>query len=210
MPEPHDLGKPVGIILAGGRSRRLGQDKAVIEISGRTLLVRGVKLLSKCCEEVYISGRDPEAFGLDLPWFPDDHPGLGPMGGIVTSLDRVGRACLVISCDLPLLNLSTLGRLLAAWAERPAGTVMTTFLQMDTGYIESLVAVYDPEALPHLLLAARAGQCKLSVALPPALRWHIPYASSETSVFFNINYPEDLARLRRLESAGLTGADHAA
>lgn len=187
------------VILAGGKSRRLGQDKVALPLSGESLLSRTVHLAQAVCEDVYVSGRDPHAHGLELPWFPDDHPGVGPMGGILTALHRLKRPVLALACDQPLLDCETVWRLVHERERRPDGAVMTTYRQQETGYIEALVAIYEPAALPHLERAARDGDYKLSRVLPPKIRHHIDYRQNDASVFFNINFPADLAVLRRLQ-----------
>ena len=117
------------------------------------------------------------------------------MGGIITALERYRKPCLVLSCDLPLLDEATVERLLAAWRARPAGTVLTTFKQAETGFIESLVAVYEPEAAPVLRQAKEEGCRKLSRAIPAALRHCVIYSVRDGRPFFNVNTPADLAEI---------------
>jgi molybdopterin-guanine dinucleotide biosynthesis protein A len=191
-------GRIGGLVLAGGLSRRLGRDKALLEIEGRTMLRRSVELLAQLCGQVRVSGRDPAPFGLDLDWFPDDIPGIGPIGGIITALRRYGEPCLAMSCDLPLIDEATLRRLVEARRHRSGDAVMTTFLHPESGYIQALVAIYEPEALPVLLQAVKRGVLKLSQAVPPDRRCHIPVSQSESAAFFNLNYPADLAALSRM------------
>lgn len=188
------------LVLAGGRSTRLGTDKVVLEYSGATLLSRMIGLAGEHCANVHVSGRDTAAMEVDAPWLPDDVPGMGPIGGILTGLRRIGGPLLVLACDLPLLDAGTIQRLLDARARRPADAAMTTFLQPATGYIEALVAVYEQAAEPLLARSVDAGVFKLSRAVPRERRHHIPYAQAESSVFFNINYPADLAMLERIHS----------
>ncbi len=198
----------VGMVLAGGRSRRLGQDKVLLPVAGATLLARSVALLRRFCSTVVISGRDPSrpdptgvTPGVEAPWLPDAVPGIGPMGGIMAGLLEFDTSLLVTACDLPLLDAATLERLLDFHGQRPDQAVMTTFLQAGTGFIESLVAVYEPGALPFLERACRGGCYKLSAALPKALRHELPYAPEEGQVFFNINRPADLQALRNMGPA---------
>lgn len=187
------------MILAGGRSTRLGTDKVVLPYSGGTLLTRMARLAGRFCDDIWISGRDPQEAGLDLPWFPDDEPGMGPLGGILTGLVRIGRPLLVLACDLPMLDEPTVSKLLEARSNRPGHAVMTTFLQRETGWIEALVSVYEPAAAPRLRAAADEEMYKLSQALPPEVRHHVPYSQDDATQFFNINFPADLAMLRRVE-----------
>jgi len=189
------------VILAGGLSRRLGRDKAAVTIDGQTLLARMVALGSRFCPQTAVSGRDPAPFlppGNPIPWFADLVPDAGPLGGIVTALATLQTSCLILSCDLPHMDQATIATLIDAWRIRPAAAVMTTYQQTDTGYIEALVAIYEPSALPLLRQAHGQGVFSLSKAIPPALRHHIPYDTGDPSQarpFYNLNTPADLAEL---------------
>jgi molybdopterin-guanine dinucleotide biosynthesis protein A len=190
----------VGVVLAGGASKRLGSDKAALDVGGDTLLGRTVELLRGLTAEVAVSGRDPAPLQVDAPWFPDALEGIGPMGGIMAALDRFKAPCFAVSCDLPFLSRDVLALLLWAREDRGPKQFMTTFHDPVTGYVESLVAIYEPEALPLLVNAAALGQYKLSAALPPEHRVHAPYPENRARVFMNINRPEDLERYRELEN----------
>ena len=196
-----------GLVLAGGKSSRLGRDKVTVPVSGVSLLSRTAHLAKRFCGEVYVSGRDPGPMQVSFPWLADDVPGMGPMGGILTGLDKLGSTLLVLACDLPMLNETTLDRLLDAHLRRPPSAVMTTFRQVETGYIESLVAVYEPGAAPYLRQSGRSGLYKLSRAVPEAVRHHVDYSQAESSVFFNINYPADLALFQRVEAMQAANPD---
>lgn len=182
----------VAVVLAGGKSRRLGTDKAAVLLDGKAMLLRTAELAGRFCPVVAVSGRDPSALTPGLPWFVDETPGLGPIGGIITALERYRTPCLVLSCDLPHLDEPTIERLLAAWREKPAYALMTTFLQVETGFIEALVSVYEPEAAGLLRSACQEGCRKLSRAVPPWFRHHVHYSLREAQVFFNVNTPADL------------------
>jgi molybdopterin-guanine dinucleotide biosynthesis protein A len=185
-------------VLAGGRSKRLGRDKAMLDVAGQTLLSRTVRTLSCITKATYVSGRDPKPMGVDVPWFPDVVEGIGPMGGIIAALKQLNAPCLCVSCDLPLLSESLLNRLVCASSVAPPHTAMTTFRHEETGYIESMIAVYEPGAA-DLLEDALSKECyKLSVAVPEERREHLSFSEEEALAFFNINYPADLALLKRM------------
>lgn len=197
-PEDPDGAPPQwAVILAGGKSLRLGQDKAALDVDGKPLLARMVELAERCCANVCVSGRDPAPFGIQVPWCADQTQGLGPIGGIMTALERFATPCLVLSCDLPFLNGSTLRRLLEAWRTKPPHAAMTTFEQAETGFIEALVAVYEPSALPILRTAAANGCFKLSRAIPRELRHCVIYTAEENHPFFNLNTPCELETLQK-------------
>jgi len=190
-----------GLILTGGKSRRLGRDKAAVDHGGRTLLARSVELARRFCLQVYVSVRDSKASatcGLDdcdLNWLPDETAGQGPIGGIATGLKRLKSPLLVLPCDLPLLSAALVERLVTARKHRPAMAVVTAFSQPVTSYLEPLVAVYEPEALELLRMACSRGVFALRAAIP-AQRWHrVAYSEAESAAFLNINTPEDIERL---------------
>jgi molybdopterin-guanine dinucleotide biosynthesis protein A len=184
-----------GLVLAGGVSSRLGQDKTRIVHAGQTLLERSVALLARHCAPVYISCRRPENISLNLPIIVDETPRVGPLGGIITALRKLNRPIFVLACDQPCLEDRFITALLAARNKRPAHCVMTTWLQQRTGFIEALAAIYEPEALPILESGLAEGVYKLSRLIPKHLRHHLPYAEEDEPFFFNINFPADLQRL---------------
>lgn len=199
---------PAGVVLAGGRSARLGQDKADIVYCGATLLGRAVELLRRHCDTVCVVGRNPapqlpvndkRTKDRNVSWLLDLVPGRGPAGGVATALKTLQRPCLVLSCDLPLMDDATLRRLLQGRTERPEHALMTTFRQAETGYIEALVAVYEVEALPRIEAAFADDLYQLNRILPEPVRHHLPYRREEAVPFFNLNHPSDLSLLRTLE-----------
>jgi molybdopterin-guanine dinucleotide biosynthesis protein A len=188
------------LVLAGGKSSRLGRDKTRIRFKGVTLLERTLWLARQFCTEVAVSGRDKGVIeGMEVEWVQDGTERVGPMGGILTGLHHFEAPILVLACDLPLLDPATLVRLFRARARRPEQAVMTTFLQRETGFIESLLAIYEPGATSLLERAMTERMYKLSRAIGPERRQHIPYDREEEPCFFNINFPGDLAILRYVE-----------
>ena len=181
------------VILAGGKSTRLGRDKTRVRIQGQTLVQRMVVLARRFCRDTWVVGQQPEQ--VDAPWMLDEIPGIGPMGGIITALTKLHSPCLVLACDLPGINEDILSRLIAHRNFSSGQQCMTTFMQKHTGYIESLVAVYEPRCLELLLASYKQGCYRLSKAVPVPNRLHIPYGIQEEHFFFNVNYPKDLEKI---------------
>jgi len=197
----------VGVVLAGGRSSRMGEDKPSLRLYGEgspDLLSRTIALLRTCTPEVWVSCRRGQSLP-DCHCIPDVEEGLGPIGGIASSLAELvrspRRAALVLSCDLPFMNASLLARLIAARRDAKPGTLMTTFRQTETGYIEALVAIYEQEALPFFERALAARLRQLNLVLRPDQRADILYTRREALPFFNVNYPADLEMARQLIAA---------
>jgi len=193
---------PLGVVLAGGTSSRMGVDKARLSFGGEPLLRRVGERLARVTGKVLVSGRDPADCDWCVPWVPDAVPGFGPASGVLTALEAAGRACLVVSCDLPFLDEATLRRLVAAWRRRPRQTLMTTFRIVETGYIESLVAIYESDGASLLRESLSRGEPRLSGIFSEDVRCHIDYSREDWSVaraFFNVNSPPDLLRARGME-----------
>ena len=186
-----------GIVLAGGLSSRLGHDKAQVRLANAEepdFLARAAGMLAACCQRVIIVGRAHP----DYEHCPDDIPGRGPAGGIATALKVSESACLVLSCDLPFMEREVLERLIACRAERPVGTLATSYRQKDTGHVESLVAIYEKEALPCFQSRIHEGRLKTSQAVPLSQQHFLDYTAEEALPFFNINYPADLLVARKI------------
>lgn len=193
-----------GVVLAGGLSTRLGHDKAVIRLHGEQgpdLLVRTATLLEPLVDEVWISCRPGRCVTGAYMRIYDEVQGLGPFGGVMTALRAAQGPVLVLSCDLPFMEHTLLQRLLARRAARRPEALMTTFRQEETGFIESLVAVYEYASLPFFEDALADGVHKLSRVIPAERREDIVYTQNEALPFFNVNYPADLEMARRIIGA---------
>jgi molybdenum cofactor guanylyltransferase len=184
-----------GIVLAGGKSSRLGRDKAGVEINGRTLLQRSLFLAGEFCSRTYCVGREVLVQGVTARWMLDEVPGMGPMGGIITALKKLKSPCLVLACDLPHLDRYIIERLIKHRNLSGRDKCMTTFHREGTGYIEALVSIYEPRSLDLLTASMNQGSYQLSRAIPFEHRSHIAYGSNEEKYFFNVNYPRDLDKL---------------
>lgn len=185
----------IGLVLAGGKSSRLGQDKTQVVHEGQTLLTRTATLLSRHVEQVYISSRRP--MDTDGPWpvIMDETERIGPAGGIITALRRLGGPIFVLACDIPFMQDAFIERLKAARESRPPHCVLTTWQLHGSEFIENLVAIYEAQALPLLEEGVAGGVYKLSRLIPARLRHTLIYAEAERRVFFNVNRPGDLEEL---------------
>ena len=202
-----------GVVLAGGRSSRMGVEKAHIRAYGQSqpdMLARTRALLGRVTGQVWVSCREDNP--KEGHCIFDRHQGLGPFSGVYAALLRAREegleAVLPLSCDLPFMDDATLLRLLNARRAARAQTwepgtepLMTTFFQAETGFIESLTAVYEVAALPFFEAALARQERKLSRIIPPQRRTDIVYAHTEALPFFNLNYPADLEVFRKMLTA---------
>lgn len=191
-----------GVVMAGGLSTRMGQDKAGLAVMAGMpdMLERTASLLARHTDGVLVSARAGRRTRYRL--IPDAVEGLGPLGGLLSVMRAVREPLLVLSCDLPFMDDATLETLLAVRAAREPRQVMTAFREQESGRVEPLVAIYEPACLRWLEDALRRGERRLGRIVPPELACFIPYAVTESLPFFNMNRPEDVALARRLMASG--------
>jgi len=175
-------------VLVGGRSSRMGRDKARLPFRGSTLAQWVAAQVARAAGCAFLVG-DPLRYGdLGYPVIADNWPGEGPLSGIITALrHRAAPWLLVVACDMPGLTAAFLGELLAAAKANGSATIPTS----PGGRMEPLCAVWHGDALPALEKAFAAGTRKIADAvmgIRPAL-----YPVTAPLLFQNINTPEDLA-----------------
>jgi molybdenum cofactor guanylyltransferase len=78
-----------GIILAGGQSSRMGTDKAMLQIDGKTLMERAIEICKPICHEILISSNNPKHENFGFTVIPDEIKNCGPMGGIYSCLKNL-------------------------------------------------------------------------------------------------------------------------
>ena len=189
-----------GVVLAGGRSRRMGRDKSLLRLgeeAAPTLLERSVALLGPLCEQVWVSCRAGQTYAGQC-CVPDILSASGPICGVHAALVRAREAgipaVLALSCDMPLMHAGMLRRLIAAFAASPRQSLMTAFMAPN-GWTESLAAIYRVEAVSFLEAAVAQGHFKM--------REH--YRTEDARAFFNVNTPQDLQQAAVL--SGITAQE---
>ncbi|MEZ5498724.1 MAG: NTP transferase domain-containing protein [Steroidobacteraceae bacterium] len=150
-----------GLILTGGRSRRMGQDKANLRYHGISQLEHAWRLLSPRVAQCYVSLRNDQQAEPERSAYPQiiDLPDLeGPLAGIISALQSDhGAAWLVLACDLPRLDGPTLDCLLSA---RDPSRLATAFRSSHDGLPEPLCAIYEPRSRDALQrFRADGGSC---------------------------------------------------
>jgi len=135
------------LLLIGGRSSRMGSDKAsLIFRDGLTQKERGIQLLQSVCDEVFISVRDDaSAEGETTPTIVDAFGEIGPLGAIASAQKTDPEsAWLVLACDLPLLEEEHLKQLITSRDKSKDATYFTSAID---GFPESLCAIWEPSSV---------------------------------------------------------------
>lgn len=194
-----------GMVLAEGRSTRLGQDKVRLRLpgDGRNMSARATDLLAVCTDGMVILCRAPDVGERTLALsgihsIPDAGPGLGPLGGVWPAFREFRQPILILSCDLPLMDMPMLHRLTDARGARPPEAFMTTFQQARTGSIEALVSIYEPACLPFFEETRIRNLRQLNPVIPEGLQLRVVYTWAEALPFFSINSPGELEQARRM------------
>jgi molybdenum cofactor guanylyltransferase len=126
-----------GIVLAGGKSSRMGTDKGLLLYKGKKLVEYSIDLLKMYCNELIISTNNPEYEQFGIPVHADKFPGKGPAGGIFSALkESSGDWNLVLACDMPFLNRPLMDVLLSNLVN------CSGVVPVHDGLIEPLAAVY--------------------------------------------------------------------
>ena len=185
-----------GLVLAGGRSRRMEQDKALLCYQDKTQVEVAYDLLSEHCVKRFVSSRQEQwqdsVTVKNLPQIHDRFLGFGPMGGILTAMtEHPEAAWLVLACDLPLLDVSTLEYLRQ---NRNPYKLATAFQSASDGLPEPLCAIYEPRMRPRLLAFLGAGYaCPRKVLLNSEVKMlNLP----QVRALDNANYPTDYLSLK--------------
>ena len=198
-----------GLVLAGGRSLRMGEDKARLRYGQKThtQLENVLDLAFEVCVRVFLSLRpnqpapvETKIPGQNIAILRDRLENIGPLGGIITALEKhPHQPWMVLAVDLPFLDLETVKHLLKNRdPERPFTAYKSNF----DGLPEPLCAIYEPTALPILLdfIERKRMHCprKIMIKTNPRLLT-LPHARA----LDNINTPDDYREaLQILKNSG--------
>jgi molybdenum cofactor guanylyltransferase len=183
-----------GCLLAGGKSSRMGENKAFVSFHGQTLLDRALAALRAVCGEVTIVG-DPAIFGDYGPVVPDLFPGCGPLGGIHAALSHSSVDLnVMLAVDMPFVSAELL-RFLLREAENGASGAVVTVPRTSRG-LQPLCAVYRRAFARVAELALKGGNYKIDSAfeaIPIKVITELELANAGFSEkdFFNVNTPDD-------------------
>jgi molybdopterin-guanine dinucleotide biosynthesis protein A len=190
--------KPMtGILLAGGKSTRMGEDKAFLKFRGKYLYTYPLAILRHFCSEILISSSD-ERFRKDgFEVVKDEYKDSGPLGGIYSCLQRAGsEKSIVLSCDLPLVTKEFIEMLLSE-----SGNSLICLGKNKRDMPEPLAGIYDKSLLPVMKTQLLSGNYKMSNLLTGNRHSILDVEKrgfDSDRIFFNVNSPSDIEHLKEL------------
>lgn len=193
-----------GFVLAGGKSSRMGTDKALLTVGGATLLARAVSLLEPLARAVVIVGPPRLQKETNVKVVQDAYPECGPLGGIATALAAAEQKWnLIIACDLPYLTNEWLQYLIQRATISDGEAVMA---ENEKGW-EPLCAMYRHSLGAKISAALERGVRKVTVGLEDAKVEIVSRAEWKRfdprgRLFKNVNAPEDYEEARALLGGG--------
>lgn len=177
-----------GLVLAGGKSQRMGRDKGLIDYHGKPQREFLHDLLSEICEETYFSCRTEQISELKkFKTIPDTFDDLGPFGGILSAFrQNPDAAWLVVACDLPLLDKEAITELVE---RQNHSKIATSFYSEETDFPEPLIAIWQPRSYSVLLqFLAQGYACPRKVLINSEIELVYP---KRPEVLKNVNHPRE-------------------
>ena len=183
----------VGVVLAGGASRRMGTDKALVEVAGRPMLDWVVDAVAAVTNDVVVSGEPRPHFAEHLRFVEDKgEPKRGPLAGIVAVMDHVDSDALliVVGVDQPWVRPTTLRAIAARFTERPV-------VPVPDGVRQTTCAAYPANDVLVATRELNAGGSIQSMldrtAFDPFTEADLASCREDGRSWFSVNTPEDIA-----------------
>ncbi|TWJ00733.1 molybdopterin-guanine dinucleotide biosynthesis protein A [Mucilaginibacter frigoritolerans] len=185
-----------GLVLAGGKSERMGFDKGSVNWHGKEQRYYMADLLKSFCNEVFISCRSDQQKEIDANYLriADTFTGLGPFGAILSAFrEKPDNAWLIIACDLPLIDENTLKYLTA---NRNVSSIATAYQSTFDDFPEPLITIWEPKSYPVLLsFLAQGYSCPRKVLINSDITLlNAPNPDDLT----NVNTQEELDKVKHL------------
>jgi molybdenum cofactor guanylyltransferase len=195
-------------ILAGGQSRRMGRDKALLRVGSSTLLELVAERVKPLGAELFVVGSAREAYEeLGVRVVADLRPGSGSLGGVYTALKTARyERCLVVGCDMPFLSRRLLHYMCGLPFDYDVLVPVLGGERSNQGLertFETLHAIYARTALPAIERRIDRGAFKIADLIGDVLAREIDEATvrsfdPELRSFFNANTPDDFAFVERI------------
>lgn len=176
-----------GLVLAGGKSTRMGEDKGLIDYHGKPQREYAFELLESLGIEAFVSCRAEQEPEISLPTISDKFVGLGPFGAILSAFQSDPNAAwLIIACDLPFANEAALNQLISS---RNPSKIGTAFYNSETDFPDPLFTIYEPKAYATMLQFLALGySCPRKVLINSDTEIIQP---ANALILQNVNTPEE-------------------
>jgi molybdenum cofactor guanylyltransferase len=190
-----------GVLLAGGKSRRMGEDKRFLSVGEETLYERSLAVLRSVFQTVFVViAQDSPALRSDVPVFRDLVPDCGSLGGLYTGLTQaVTPYVFTVACDMPFLNPATV-----QYFTEVKGDTDVVMAKLRNG-LQPMHALYHQRCLTVMEDLMKARELKIQqLAVHPSLRVRLITPDELSAVdpegrsFYNVNTPSDLETARSI------------
>ena len=198
-----------GVLLAGGKSRRMGEDKRFLSVGERTLFDRSLAVLRSLFETVFVViAQDSPALQSEVPVLRDLIPDCGSLGGLYTGLKQaITPYVFVVACDMPFLNPAAVRYVVEAKGDHDV-----VMAKLETG-LHPMHALYHRRCLPVMEDLMKTRDLKIQrLANHPALRVQLITQAELEAIdplgrsFYNVNTPSDLETARLIQARAKDGS----
>ena len=184
-----------GLVLAGGKSVRMGTDKGAIDYHGKPQREYMTDVLSQFCDDTFLSVRSDQNVESAYTLLEDKFIGLGPFGAIVSAFQKDPNAAwLVVACDLPLLDEDSLQFLVE---NRNTSQIATAFYNPETNFPEPLITIWEPKSYQVLLqFLAQGYSCPRKVLINSEIEL---LQLEDAKVLMNVNDKEGYDKVKNIK-----------
>lgn len=183
-----------GIILAGGKSSRMGTDKGLLSLNGKKIVEHISEALAQNTNTILVIANNTSYDFLGYKVFQDIIKNCGPMGGIYTALEySETENNMIASCDIPAVSSGMIEYIISQTADEDA------LIPIHNGETEPLCAVYKKTSANKIKEIINSGNYKMKDALKKLNTRYIDvtqYAGYTTNLFSNINTPQEFKALK--------------
>jgi len=182
-----------GILLCGGKSSRMGTDKALLKIQHQHMVSYPLQVMQQRCSEILISANDSRLDFLDYPVICDEITGIGPIGGLYTCLKQsTNDLNLVLACDMPLITGGVLEKMLQIVQEYDA------VVPLVDQRAEPLYALYHKRILTKIKHSLDQKTYAMQKMLSQADVYYMTVEPDHELELFNVNTPSEILNYGQL------------
>jgi molybdopterin-guanine dinucleotide biosynthesis protein A len=199
-----------GIILSGGKSYRMGENKSLMKFGEKTSISITVDLMKSIFNNVMLITNEPALYqNFNIPIFEDIYKGYGPLAGIHSGLvNSKNEKNFILSCDMPLIN----EKMIKSIVEYPSQNLLT--VPKADGYLQQLCGLYSKSLIPEIEIIIKSSEdkenrssnqkhrkCKVHQLIDNVKSTIIENTELLTGyskdIFFNMNKPEDYQFIKK-------------